>query len=58
MTCGSPFTSPGDFEGAESDPTPEVDAIQQWASVVLHPVELTWVREMLTLNASDREADD
>jgi hypothetical protein len=51
-------TSPGDFEGAESDPTPEVDAIQQWASVVLHPVELTWVREMLALNASDREADD
>ncbi len=51
-------TSPGDFEGAESDPTPGVDAIQQWASVVLHPVELTWVREMLALNAADREADD
>jgi hypothetical protein len=45
-------TTPGDFEGAEGDPTPGVDAIQQWASVVAHPAELTWVREMLALNAS------
>ena len=51
-------TIPGDFKGAEGDPTPGVDAIQQWASVVAHPAELTWVREMLALNAADREADD
>ncbi|MGH3221422.1 MAG: hypothetical protein ACRDPY_22465 [Streptosporangiaceae bacterium] len=43
-------TIPGDFEGAEGDPAPGIDAIQQWTSVVLHPVELTWLREMLALN--------
>src|SRR5439155_13160406 len=45
-------TIPGDFEGAEGDPVPGVDAIQQWTSVVLHPVELTWLREMLALNVA------
>ncbi len=40
-------TMPGDFEGAEGDPAPGVDAIQQWTSVVLHP--------MLALNAAGDE---
>jgi hypothetical protein len=48
-------TIPGDFEGAEGDRAPDVDAIGQWASVVLHPVELTWLREMLALNAAGDE---
>ena len=48
-------TIPGDFEGAEGDPVPGADAIQQWTSVVLHPVELTWLREMLALNAAGDE---
>lgn len=48
-------TIPGDFEGAEGDPAPGADAIQQWTSVVLHPVELTWLREMLALNAASDE---
>ena len=51
-------TTPGGLEGAEGDPAPGDDAISQWTSVVADPEELTWVREMLTLNAADREADD
>ncbi len=48
-------TIPGDFEGAKGDPVPGADAIQQWTSVVLHPAELTWLREMLALNAAGDE---
>lgn len=49
---------PGDFEGAEGDPVPGDDAISQWTSVVTEPAELTWLREVLALNAAGDHQDD
>ena len=51
-------TMPGGFEGAEGDPAPRDDAISQWTSVVTEPAELTWLREVLALNAADNHQDD
>ncbi len=51
-------TLPGDFEGAEGDPVPGSDAIRQWTSVVTDPAELTWLREVLALNAAGDDQDD
>jgi len=48
-------TLPGDFEGAEGDPVAGEDVIEQWTSVVITPDELTWLRQMLALNASEDE---
>jgi hypothetical protein len=48
-------TVPGDFQGAQGDPAPGAEAIRQWTSVVLHAVELTWLREMLALNSAGEE---
>lgn len=45
-------TIPAGFEGAQGDPAPGIDVIGQWTSVVLHPGELTWLREALALNAA------
>jgi hypothetical protein len=43
-------TIPGDFEGS--------DAISQRTSVVTDPAELTWLREVLALNAAGHDRDD
>lgn len=51
-------TIPGDFEGAEGDPTAGVDVIDQWTSVAVQVGELTWLRETLTLNAAEADVDD
>ncbi len=51
-------TLPGDFEGAEGDPTQGEEAIVQWTSVVLHADELEWLREVLALNAAHDDEDD
>jgi hypothetical protein len=51
-------TIPGDFEGAEGDPTAGVDVIDQWTSVAVQAGELTWLRETLTLNAAEADVDD
>jgi len=50
-------TVPGDFEGAQGDPSPGVDVIKQWTSGVAHPAELHWVKEMLELNEKADDAD-
>ncbi len=49
-------TIPGDFEGSEDDPTPGDDVIRQWTSVVTGAGELSWVKQMLALNAAGNES--
>ncbi len=48
-------TVPGAFEGAEGDPIPGTDAVEQWTSVVAQADELTWLREAIALNAADND---
>ncbi len=33
-------------------------AIRRWATVVLHPDELGWLREALALNTNDADPDE
>jgi hypothetical protein len=49
-------TVPGGFEGAEGDPAPGGDVVQQWTSVVTDAGELRWVKEVLALNAAADQA--
>jgi hypothetical protein len=50
-------TTPGGFERAEGDPAPGADAISQWTSVVTDTAELTWLREVLAVNAAGDQGD-
>ncbi|GAB1692657.1 hypothetical protein KRM28CT15_44600 [Krasilnikovia sp. M28-CT-15] len=45
---------PADFEGADDTPEPDA-ATTRWTTVVLHPDELGWLRQALTLNATADE---
>ena len=56
MTCGSTVTMPGDFEGAEGDPPQGSMRSGSGPALCCIPVELTWLREMLALNAADRRS--
>ena len=61
LTTGSVWitaTIPGDFAGAEADPTPGEDVVTQWTSMVAGPEEVTWPREMLAVNATGNDAEE
>jgi hypothetical protein len=52
-------TSPAGSRAPRATQSPGTDAISQWTSVVADPAELTWLREVLALNAAgDDQGDD
>lgn len=47
---------PGEYQG--DDDLGDGIAIRRWATVVLHPDELGWLREALALNTNDADPDE